>query len=168
MTFSEPSKLLVRAATLAEAVAVAALLRQAFLVYEPHYTPAAFAATTPTAEQLRQRWHEGPVWVALLAHELAGTIAAVPQTHGLYLRSMAVHPQARGQGLGNALLANVEAYARDHGFRRMHLSTTPFLTNAIWLYERFGFVRTSDDLLELCGTPLFTMEKLLELDEECA
>ncbi len=161
MTFSEPSKLIVRAATLAEAGAIAALLRQAFLAYEPLYTPAAFAATTPTADQIRQRWYEGPVWVALLAPELVGTVAAAPQAQGLYLRSMAVHPQARGQGSGQALLAHVEGYATAHGFKRMYLSTTPFLADAIRLYERCGFARSNDGPFDLCGTPRFTMEKLL-------
>ena len=161
MPLLDQAKLVVRDAALAEAAVIAALLRAAFLAYEPQYTPAAFAATTPTVDQIQKRWHEGPVWVALQQGQLLGTVAAVPQASALYVRSMAVHPQGRGKGIGQALLAHVEGYARAQGFNRLYLSTTPFLTEAIRLYERFGFRRTNDGPAALCGTPIFTMEKMV-------
>jgi N-acetylglutamate synthase-like GNAT family acetyltransferase len=161
MPLLDQAKLVVRDAALADVPAIAALLQQAFLEYEPQYTPAAFAATTPTADQIQKRWHEGPVWMALLAEQLVGTVAAVPQAPALYVRSMAVQPQGRGKGIGKTLLSHIEEYAREHSFKRMYLSTTPFLTDAIRLYERFGFVRTNDGPSALCGTPIFTMEKML-------
>lgn len=161
MPLPDQAKLVVLDATLADVPAIAALLQAAFLEYEPQYAPAAFAATTPTADQIQKRWQEGPVWMALQAEQLVGTVAAVPQAPALYVRSMAVHPQGRGKGIGKALLSHVEEYAREHGFKRMYLSTTPFLMDAIRLYERFGFVRTKDGPSALCGTPIFTMEKVL-------
>jgi hypothetical protein len=42
------------------------------------------------------------------------------------------------------------------------LSTTPFLSEAIKLYERSGFRRSTEGPRELFGTPLFTMEKQLK------
>ena len=48
----------------------------------------------------------------------------------------------------------------DVGARRMRLSTTPFLHDAIRLYERAGFERRPA-LLDLHGTPLFAMIKEL-------
>lgn len=161
MLLLDQAKLVVRDAALAEVAAIAALLQAAYLAYEPQYTPAAFAATTPTADQIQKRWHEGPVWVASQADRLGGTVAAVPQTLSLYVRSMAVHPTARGQSIGKTLLNHVEGYARAQGCNRLYLSTTPFLTDAIRLYERFGFARTHDGPAALCGTPIFTMEKML-------
>jgi hypothetical protein len=44
----------------------------------------------------------------------------------------------------------------------MVLSTTPFLTAAISLYERFGFSRSIDGPHDLYGTPLFTMVKRMD------
>jgi GNAT superfamily N-acetyltransferase len=61
--------------------------------------------------------------------------------------------------VGARLLAAAEAHAREAGCRRLFLSTTPFLTAAIALYERAGFARTDEPPHELLGTPLFTMEK---------
>jgi ribosomal protein S18 acetylase RimI-like enzyme len=53
------------------------------------------------------------------------------------------------------LLAQVEMFARRHGDRRLTLSTTPFLTGAIQLYERAGFRRVEEGPDDLRGTPLF-------------
>ncbi|HEY8226815.1 MAG TPA: hypothetical protein VIG25_16155, partial [Pyrinomonadaceae bacterium] len=58
------------------------------------------------------------------------------------------------------LLATVERFAQSH--KRLTLSTTPFLINAIRLYERSGFRRTTDGPHDLFGTPLFTMVKKLD------
>ena len=74
---------------------------------------------------------------------------------------MAVLPAARGQRVGELLLKQVEDFAIAHGCRRLFLSTTPFLSRAIRLYERFGFRRTEEGPGDLFGTPLYTMEKML-------
>jgi ribosomal protein S18 acetylase RimI-like enzyme len=74
---------------------------------------------------------------------------------------MAVLPGARGSGVGQALLDQVEAFANAQGAPRLYLSTTPFLDAAIRLYVRAGFVRTDEGPTDLHGTPLLTMEKPL-------
>ncbi len=144
-----------------DAEAIAAVLHAAFAEFEPIYTPEAFAATTPAVAQIHSRWHEGPVWIAIANNNIVGTVAAVVKQDSLYVFSMAVLPAAQGQGIGRLLLEAAENYARTQGCNRLFLSTTPFLTDAIRLYERFGFERTDEGPDELFGTPLFTMEKRL-------
>ena len=61
---SSPSQALIRRAVADEAPIITRLLYKAFVEFEALYTPAAFAATTPTADQIQKRWSEGPVWVA--------------------------------------------------------------------------------------------------------
>lgn len=151
----------IRRALMEDVGAIASVLRAAFAEFEPLYTPAAFEVTTPTADQLRARWHEGPVWVAVQTNAIQGTVAAVSKATGLYVRSMAVEPVSRGQGIARGLLQEIERFALEHDHRRLFLSTTPFLYDAIRLYERFGFERTDDGPHELFGTPLFTMVKAL-------
>jgi GNAT superfamily N-acetyltransferase len=136
-------------------------LYEAFVEFEPLYTPGGFRATTPTGDNIRARWSEGPVWVALAGDAVVGTVAAVVKGESLYVRSMAVLPSARGQNAGGLLLGAVEAYGAERGCRRLFLCTTPFLTGAIRLYERSGFKRTSEGPSDLQGTPLFSMEKAL-------
>jgi ribosomal protein S18 acetylase RimI-like enzyme len=152
----------VRLAVIDEAAGIAAVLRDAFEPYRPLYTPAAFAATTPSTDGVRQRWHEGPVWVALQDDRIVGTVAAVPRADALYVRSMAVHPASRGAGCGRRLIDAVERHAAANELFKIVLSTTPFLQPAIALYERCGFRRTDTGPSTLDGTPLFTMEKILE------
>jgi putative acetyltransferase len=74
---------------------------------------------------------------------------------------MVVRPTARGQRIGERLLAQVENFAVAEGLGRLFLSTTPFLDRAIRLYERLGFQRINEGPHDLFGTPLFTMEKFL-------
>src|SRR5438132_417415 len=149
-------------ATADEATSIASLLHQAFVEYQSLYTAEAFAVTTPAPAEIEQRWNEGPVWSVVKDGRVVGTVAAIAKGNALYIRSMAVVPSARGQGIGKMLLVEVEGFARAGGFQRMLLSTTPFLDDAIRLYRRFGFKRTRDGPHELAGTPLFTMEKELK------
>jgi ribosomal protein S18 acetylase RimI-like enzyme len=133
-------------------------LHAAFTGFEASYTALAFAATTPTPEEIAGRFAEGPTWVAVQDDRVLGTVSVVPQGRGLYLRSMAVHPTARGQGIASRLLLAVEEFAMSEGYGRLVLTTTPFLAAAIQLYERAGF-RLTGEHADLFGTPLLWMAK---------
>jgi ribosomal protein S18 acetylase RimI-like enzyme len=165
----------IRTATQEDAAAIAAVLAAAFVEYEPLYTTEGYAATTPGEAVIKNRFTEGKTWIAEVAGRVVGTVSVVPQaesstqreplTHrksvaqpeSLYIRSMAILPEARGHRLGEHLLSEIEHYAFAQGFRRLTLSTTPFLDRAIRLYEKFGFTRCGSD--DLFGTPLITMAK---------
>ena len=149
-----------------EAGHVAAVLRESFADYEALYTPRGFAATTPTIEQVLERFKEGPIWVAVLGSEIVGTVAAVLNADHLYVRGMAVLPVARGKRAGDLLLEETERFARLNNRSRLVLSTTPFLVRAIRLYQRHGFRRTGEGVQDLFGTPLFTMQKIIGDDTE--
>ena len=152
----------IRIADVGDAGAIAAVLYEAFCEFEPLYTAEGFAATTPKSEQIVERMSEGPVWVALVEGEIVGTVSVVLKRETLYVRGMAVLPRTRGTRLGKLLMKQVEQYAGEKGCKRLFLSTTPFLERAIRLYARFGFIRTPERPHDLFGTPLFTMEKMLE------
>jgi ribosomal protein S18 acetylase RimI-like enzyme len=159
--WSNISPVQIRQAVDSDASQMASLLREAFLEFRSDYTPEAFTATVLNAETIQNRLKEGPSWVAFENEILVGTASAVPKSGGLYIRSMAVSPRTRGQGIGKLLLVQVEDFATEKRFNHLILSTTPFLLNAIRLYESCGFQRNSDGPDDLCGTPLFTMVKIL-------
>ena len=140
------------------AEAISATLQAAFAEFETLYTPAAFSATTPTTDQILERFAEGPIWIAEVSDMIVGTVATVPQDTDVYIRSMAVRPEARGSGIGVGLLNTVEAFAAAHGYRRLLLNTAPFLLAAVQLYERHGF-RYTGERPDLFGTQLLTMAK---------
>jgi GNAT superfamily N-acetyltransferase len=141
-----------------DAEEIAGVILAAFRDLEPLYTPAGFFATTPPAAEIARRLGEGPTWLASEGQTILGTVSAVSRGEELYIRSMAVLPAARGRGVATQLLTVVHAFAVSQGIRRLALTTTPFLTDAIRLYERSGFQRITGEL-DLHGTPLFAMIK---------
>lgn len=56
------------------------------------------------------------------------------------LRKMYLRRDYRGRGLGKRLLEDALAEARRLGFRRVTLETASVLTEAIALYESYGFL----------------------------
>jgi len=52
-----------------------------------------------------------------------------------------VAADARGRGIGRALLEHAVEWARRSGVRKLELHVFPHNEPAIRLYERFGFVR---------------------------
>jgi GNAT superfamily N-acetyltransferase len=164
------SQLRIRPAGPADAATVAKVLHESFVEFEPLYTSAGFAATALAPEQVIARMQEGPIWLAIHEnqseenppdkHEAVGTVAAARKEESVYVRGMAVVPAARGLRAGSQLLETAEQWAVGQGISRLYLSTTPFLHAAIRLYERHGFRRMPGPL-DLFGTPLFAMEKML-------
>jgi GNAT superfamily N-acetyltransferase len=59
------------------------------------------------------------------------------------IRCMYVKPSARGHGVGHCLLDELEGYARKGGLGLLILATGIRQPEAIQLYERCGFTRTS-------------------------
>ena len=59
------------------------------------------------------------------------------------------------------LMRQLELFAVNGRAPRLYLSTTPFLFDAIRLYEALGFRRTGEPPHDLAGTPLVTMAKPL-------
>lgn len=57
-------------------------------------------------------------------------------------RMLAVHPEGRGRGVGEALVRECLARARERGLRRVVLSSSTEMTTAHRLYGRLGFART--------------------------
>jgi GNAT superfamily N-acetyltransferase len=125
----------IRLAELDDAARIASVLLASFIEHEAPYTPEAYEATVPNSEQIMRRLSEGPVWVAVRASEGVGTVSVIHKGDALYIRSMAVVPAARGHSVGESLLRQVESFAAEHGYAPLVLSTTPFLSSAIPLYE---------------------------------
>lgn len=57
-----------------------------------------------------------------------------------HITNIAVHPTERGQGLGEAMLMELQGRAGAHGCRRMTLEVRPSNTVARALYRKHGFV----------------------------
>lgn len=79
-------------------------------------------------------------WVAEIDGVLVGSIAIRPKVdRTCELKRLYVHKTARGQGVGRALYAHAEAFARSAGYDRIWLDSSRNFTEARRLYERNGF-----------------------------
>ena len=55
------------------------------------------------------------------------------------IKKMYLLPEVRGQGLGRRLLDTLVGFARAVGYRRIVLESNSNLTEALQLYQRYGF-----------------------------
>lgn len=144
-----------------DAQVIESVLEKSFVEYRDLYTAEGYAATAITADAVKVRMSQGPMWVAAENEQIVGTVAAISKGQALHVRGMGIVPAARGKRIGQLLLDEVESFARTYHHAQMTLHTTPFLCRAIALYHRFGFERSDEATADLFGTPLFTMVKNL-------
>ena len=134
----------IRLARLGDEETVARLLLEAFAPFRDEYTPGGFDETTASAEVVRERLETAKIWIAYDDGEAVGTVTSLPEPEKIYVRSMAVTPNAQGRGVGQALLETLELDARQRGFEKLYLYTTFVLPGAQPLYEKNGFVVTRE------------------------
>ncbi|KAF0675507.1 GNAT family N-acetyltransferase [Profundibacterium mesophilum] len=118
-----------------------ALMDALFPVEDNHYLgPEALAG--PEIVFLVARGADGTVLGTGALAPLApqGLPEADPRMQGAEIKAMFTAPEARGSGVGAALLARLEAEALARGHRWLGLETGDALGPAIRLYERAGFI----------------------------
>jgi N-acetylglutamate synthase-like GNAT family acetyltransferase len=153
----------VRLALRADAEAIAKVLAEAFGAYRDNYTPEAFEIVTPLADEIVKRFDEGPQWVAEIGGRIVGTVSVTTGSEGLYIRSMAVNPNAQGQGVGHKLMCAVNEYADASKHERIFLYTTYFVPGAKKFYESHGYEWVRDTSAEeWYGTPGLEMDRTIE------
>ncbi len=74
----------------------------------------------------------------------SGRMMPLPPSDALYVDSLAVHPDARRQGVATALLAQADALARAQGLRAVALDTGLENAGGQALYDAAGFTRTGE------------------------
>lgn len=89
-------------------------------------------------------------WVAELAGEVAGMVAAIPPypptgENQVELKRLSVPTKHRGKGIAKALCSTVVDYARKRGSSAVVLSTSLSQNDASKLYLKMGFRRTTTD-----------------------
>jgi ribosomal protein S18 acetylase RimI-like enzyme len=150
----EGASVLVRRATVEDAVAVTALhgyLQRmhtethpdVFTVFDPEVTCPHFEGILASDEAL--------IWVAEIEGEAVGyawanlvhrgATALAHEQRALHVQALAVAPRARGAGVGRALMQAAEDYARSLRLASVTLNTWVFNTGAHDFYERLGYER---------------------------
>jgi GNAT superfamily N-acetyltransferase len=79
-------------------------------------------------------------WVAESGGSIVGTVGVQRRSpEEAELRRMSVAAGHRRQGIGSKLLEVAEAFCREQGYRRIHLTTVTLLQPAIAMYRRHGY-----------------------------
>jgi len=115
-------------------------------------SPEAFGSTYQQMASLpSEAWHEQlrnlPTFVAVQDGQDAGVIRSVMdpgQPDTAHLISMWVAPEARGHGIGGALVDAVADWARSQGLKQLVLDVIEDNEPAIALYRRKGFKPTGE------------------------
>lgn len=153
----------VRLAAPNDADDISRVLKEAFTVVREHYTEEAFDVVTPKPEVILERFAEGPMWVAELDGNVVGTVSLTTEPEGLYVRSMAVSPNAQRLGIGHKLLVALHEHTAESEIRRIFLYTTYFTPGAKDMYEKHGYRYVRDTTPEeWYGVPGLEMEKILK------
>ncbi|MEY3866698.1 MAG: hypothetical protein RLZZ338_589 [Cyanobacteriota bacterium] len=88
----------------------------------------------------------GEFWVIEKQDNIVGTAAYYPIERGensVEIRKMYLLPEVRGQGLGKFLLTELEKTILSHGYQEIWIETASVLKEAVILYEKYGYQRTT-------------------------
>ncbi|MFH8466870.1 GNAT family N-acetyltransferase [Streptomyces sp. NPDC017991] len=77
--------------------------------------------------------------VFVTGEPVAGLVVVEAHEDHLFLDSVAVHPDAHGQGVGRRLLTFVDAHARALGLPEVRLYTNAMMWENQRLYPRYGY-----------------------------
>jgi ribosomal protein S18 acetylase RimI-like enzyme len=145
----------VRDARAGEAQAIRDLTLRAYAEYAAVMAPRAWAGLDGAVRAALASDDGAERIVAERGGALAGSVRLYPPAADAYagaagraawpeLRLLAVAPEARGQGVGQALVRECVRRARAAGARELGLHTSASMRVAMGMYTRMGFVRAPE------------------------
>jgi ribosomal protein S18 acetylase RimI-like enzyme len=161
----------VRDAREEELAAVRALTLEAYAEFAVVMEPSAWAGLDTAVRAALDGGADAERIVAEEEGRLLGSVMLFPPASDAYrgaveradwpqLRLLAVVPEARGRGVGQALVDECVRRARRMGARELGLHTSKSMRVAIRMYERMGFVRAPEHDFQPEGAELVTAYRL--------
>ncbi|MDD0976610.1 GNAT family N-acetyltransferase [Pseudomonas fontis] len=129
---------LVRPAGPRDAEQITALVMQAYASYIPRIGK----QPGPMLEDYSDLIANAEVFVIDRDADILGVLVLNRDNQVLHLDNIAVLPRCKGQGLGKALMAFSEDFARRNGCNSIQLYTHQRMTENVELYKKLGYVET--------------------------
>lgn len=116
---------------------------EAYAVVREYYEAVGVVVREDAESFAREYFGDGSgVWLAYKDATVVGCIALRPLPRfkrAGEIKRMYVKPESRGQGIAEQMLAALEEYAAEAGYRTLYLDTKDDLTTAIRFYRRHGY-----------------------------
>jgi len=151
-TNQEPSN--VRDAGVEDLDQVSLLIRDAYQEYQANFSPEVWERYSRDIMDVRSRLDTSELIVAENSGRLVGAVTFYPNTSPsdpggwpagwTGIRLLAVHPDARGMGIGRVLMDECLRRSRLLSATALGLHTTELMGIARGMYERMGFVRVPE------------------------
>ncbi len=119
------------------------ITRRAFAEYDGKLNPPS-PAVTITLDELTEQMAEGGGVIAYVGDLPVGSALFRLRPDHLYIGRLSVLPPMRGRGIASAILDYMEIIAAAAGLGEMRLGTRVSMERNIALYERHGYVITSE------------------------
>ena len=133
---------------------VSLLIRDAYQEYQANFSPEVWERYSREIMDVRSRLDTSELIVAENSGRLVGAVTFYPNTspsdQGGWpagwtgIRLLAVHPDARGMGIGRVLMDECLRRSRLLSATALGLHTTELMGIAQGMYERMGFVRVPE------------------------
>ncbi len=103
----------------------------------------------------------GTIILAKVGHEIAGCIALKPiEKDNCEMKRLFVKPAHRGLGIGTSLVEMLIEFAKTAKYKLIKLDTLTNLSDAIALYQKYGFENTNPYVYNPLENVLYFEKKL--------
>ncbi|MBD3652777.1 GNAT family N-acetyltransferase [Kangiella sp.] len=136
-----------------------AIANLADIIWREHYTPIIgpeqveyMLGKFQSASAMSQQLLEGVDYYSLWLDDLLiGYLSFYTKGDALFLSKIYVLSQLRGQGIGQQAVDFVKQQAQSKGLDRIQLTVNKYNTGSITAYERMGFKKTEEVVMDIGG-----------------
>ena len=101
--------------------------------------PDAFNDAVLTPEIIKSRIREEIVFIAEIDGKIVGIISGMKERKSFCVKTLAVHPHYRNEGIGERLIMEIEKCAKENNCKKLWLTVVPSMEKAIHLYKKLKY-----------------------------
>lgn len=143
-------------ANIADAEEILKIQRLAYEIEAKRYNDYDIPPLKQTLEELKKQFENHIILKTVLDNKIIGTIRAYEKDGTCYIGRLAVHPDMQNQGVGTALMKEIE---RCYPKKRYELFVGSKSNNNIRLYQKLGYSIYKSNQHECGNIEIFYMEK---------
>lgn len=129
----------------------------AYQIEAQRYKNYNIAPLTQTLEEFKDQFKNHTILKAVSDGKIIGTVRAYNENGTCYVGRLAVNPDMQNQGIGTALMKEIE---KQYNSKRYELFVGSKSDNNIYLYQKLGYNIYQRNKYECGDIKIFHMEKL--------